>query len=92
MGICGMIPAEDNSVVEKGFSACWENAKETAKQILLPEKCVGCEYSSVCSVCAAVCMCESGKTDAVPEYMCTYSRKIYEDMMRIKEENSEEGK
>lgn len=86
MGMCGMIPAGENSVLEKGFSECWENVKKKAASVRLPQKCADCRYSPICSVCAAVCLCETGSYDCPPEYVCRYSQLTYENMMKTKGE------
>lgn len=87
MGMCGMIPAaEENNVLQHGFTACWENVKKEADGIRLPEKCAECKYSVVCNVCAAVCLCETGTYNTAPDYVCRYSRLVCENMMRPKGE------
>ena len=86
MGMCGMIPAEDNSVLKNGFLKCWEKVKNSSAQIRLPQKCIDCKYKTVCNVCAAVCICETGKYDAAPEYMCRYSQLIYDKLFGLEEE------
>ena len=71
---CGMMNAPVFSVPELGFTQAWEKTKAAAAQIRLPGRCKGCSYSNACHVCAAVCVTETGRFDACPEYVCTMSR------------------
>ena len=86
MGMCGMVPAGDNNILEKGFSACWETVKAGAKKVILPQKCTECKYSAICNVCAAICLCETGRYDTAPAYLCRYSSSTLDRIMELKAE------
>lgn len=75
MGACGMIPVENNSVVEKGFNDCWEKVKSETDTIRMPKKCSVCRYKHICNVCPAVCYTETGTFGTAPDYVCSYTEK-----------------
>lgn len=77
---CGMIDKKCLNVFENNFYECWQSVRKTAAEIRLPVECSSCEYKSSCSVCAAVCHCETGSFSKKPEYMCEYVRKSFEFM------------
>ncbi len=69
---CGMMNKGVN-VKKLGFEKAWEEIKALTTKIVLPVECKNCKYRDFCNVCAAVCVCESGKFDAVPKYVCRLS-------------------
>lgn len=79
---CGMFPNKGFSVRELGFSAAWEEVKSFTKKILMPKECTNCPKKPRCSVCAASCIAETGRSDICPEYVCrltkTYDRLLEE--------------
>lgn len=70
MSACGVMPYKAVSIKENGFDKCWELVKASTEKIRLPKECAVCGLRSVCNVCAAVCYCETGGFDRVPEYVC----------------------
>lgn len=68
---CGMMPGPVAYPLETGFDAAWEQIRRETRAIRLPGKCAACPKRGVCSVCAAVCVTETGKFDGVPEYVCS---------------------
>ena len=71
---CGMMPGPEVYPLEQGFAPAWEMLRAETKKIKCPSACVVCKYREVCSVCAAVCVTETGRFDGVPEYMCRMAR------------------
>ena len=67
---CGMMPGPETYPLEVGFDAAWDEIRRLTAALPNPSKCVGCKYRDLCSVCAAVCVTESGRFDGVPEYVC----------------------
>jgi radical SAM protein with 4Fe4S-binding SPASM domain len=67
---CGMMPGPETFPLETGFSAAWDELRRMTSQIRNPSKCTGCKYRDLCSVCAAVCIAETGSFEGVPEYVC----------------------
>lgn len=80
MSPCGMIPDEEFNVFEKDFSECWKATREKAGKIRMPAECTGCKYKSICGVCAAACLCETGEYGKKPEYICQFSKNVAEIM------------
>lgn len=73
---CGMMTQPVVYPLEVGFDAAWEQLRRQVSQIRTPAKCVSCDYKDICGVCAAVCLTETGRFDAVPEYMCQRAKEI----------------
>lgn len=73
---CGMLPGPEAYPLEVGFEKAWEEIRTKTKEIHTPSKCLSCKYKDVCSVCAAVCVTETGKFDGVPEYVCEMTENI----------------
>lgn len=67
---CGMMPRPVAYPLQTGFAAAWETIKAETAKIRLPGKCGSCPKRPVCSVCAAVCITETGEFDKVPDYLC----------------------
>ncbi len=87
MSFCGMIPAcEEADVLKTGFEKSWEKVMEMTKKIVLPAKCQTCKYEKMCTRCAASIYCETGKYDAVPEYICKMTECIAEKYKTLAKE------
>ncbi len=71
---CGMMPGPETFPLETGFDAAWEELRRQTRAIRMPPKCAGCSYRQVCSVCAAVCVAETGEFTGVPEYVCRMTK------------------
>lgn len=67
---CGMMPRPEAFPLKIGFDAAWNQILMKTKEIRMPAECAGCEKKSVCGVCAAMCIAETGHFDRVPTYMC----------------------
>lgn len=67
---CGMMPGPETYPLEVGFDAAWDELRRRTAQLANPAKCSGCKYRNFCSVCSAICVCETGRFDGVPEYVC----------------------
>ena len=83
---CGMMTGPEVNLLETGFDAAWEYIREAAKNIRTPGKCAGCGYRDICGACAAVYHTETGRFDAVPEYVCKRAEAIAAETARIYEE------
>lgn len=70
---CGMMTNPAAYPLEMGFDAAWQQIREKTRQIRMPSKCAACDKRSLCSVCAAMCLTETGAFDAVPEYVCRHT-------------------
>lgn len=67
---CGMMTEPVVYPLETGFDAAWDELRRQTARIRTPGKCVNCDYREICGACAAVCYTETGRFDAVPEYVC----------------------
>ena len=67
---CGMMPGPEVYPLQTGFRDAWQQLRQRTAEIRMPAKCVSCKSRDVCSVCAAVCVAETGSFDQVPEYVC----------------------
>ncbi len=67
---CGMMTTPVAKPLETGFQAAWDRIRQETAQIRTPAKCVTCPKKDLCSVCASVCLTETGRFDGVPEYVC----------------------
>ena len=67
---CGMMPRPVVYPLQTGFAAAWQTIREETSRIRLPSKCGSCPKRPVCSMCAAVCVTETGSFDGVPTYLC----------------------
>lgn len=73
---CGMMTTPMAKPLEIGFDAAWEQIRRETAKIRSPGKCMGCDYKDICGACAAVYYTETGKFDAVPEYVCRRAEEI----------------
>ena len=67
---CGMMTQPLVSVPELGFARAWEETKAATARIRLPGVCAGCRLKNACHACAAMCVTETGRFDARPDYVC----------------------
>jgi radical SAM protein with 4Fe4S-binding SPASM domain len=85
---CGMMTTPVVYPLEVGFDAAWDQLRGQAGQIRTPAECVGCDHKELCSVCAAVCLTETGSFDKVPEYVCQRTKEIVKQTRQIREERN----
>lgn len=83
---CGMMPGPETFPLEVGFDAAWDELRQRTAQIKNPAKCVACKYREVCSVCAAVCVAETGRFDGVPDYVCRMTEETVREFCQLDEE------
>ena len=67
---CGMMTRPVVYPLETGFAKAWETIRQETAKIRMPAKCGVCPKRSMCSVCAAVCLTETGDFGGVPTYLC----------------------
>ncbi len=79
---CGMMTAPVVYPLEVGFDAAWDELRKKTAAIRTPGKCTTCPKKEVCSVCAAVCVTETGAFDGVPEYVCRMTDEIIRETAR----------
>jgi radical SAM protein with 4Fe4S-binding SPASM domain len=87
---CGMLPHEGAKPLEVGFEAAWQAVRNWTKEIRLPKECQSCDHKELCAVCAAVTVTETGRFDAVPEYVCRQTKAVVQQMQRRAKERRNE--
>ena len=73
-------PSED--VFKTGFKKAWENITEKTKQIMGSSECSKCHLRKYCNTCPAYTLLEEGRYDAVPRYLCRYTKRSVEYMKK----------
>lgn len=82
-------------VFKMGFDKAWKKIVEQTSQIYMSEKCSQCTYRKVCSVCPSYSLLEAGAYDAVPEYLCKYTKytiEYFKKELEIMENEDEKNK
>ena len=85
---CGMMPEPIAYPLETGFEKAWKHILEETAKIRTPIQCVNCSKKSVCPMCAAVCVTETGAFDKVPDYVCQQT----DETIRLAQLFCEKGK
>ncbi len=84
---CGMMKKPQRKLTEVSFDEAWEYIKEESKGLTVPSKCSRCKKRSICNICPAVCVAETGSFVEVPEYMCEYT----DELMLLAEKHLKKG-
>ena len=71
---CVIMNAPSVSVFKMSFDKAWKKIVEQTSQIYMSEKCSQCTLRNVCHVCPTYSLLEAGAYDAVPEYLCQYTK------------------
>ena len=71
---CGMMPAPSAYPLEQGFDEAWAQIRRETEAVRTPVECTTCPRREMCSVCAAVCVTETGAPDRVPKYVCAMTQ------------------
>ena len=87
---CGMMTTPVAYPLEVGFDAAWEQIRAATDAIRTPAKCVGCDYKRLCGACAAVYYTETGRFDAVPEYVCDRAKAIVAETRKVYEKRKQQ--
>lgn len=74
---CVMLTKPEASVFEVGFEQAWNTIREETDKISLSEKCSKCKLRSLCRICAASALYESGAYDAEADYLCRYAEESF---------------
>lgn len=74
---CGMMDEPAEFPLRTDILTAFGRIREKTDAIRLPEECRSCEFSDICSVCAAMCKAETGEFNKKPEYVCRMTKTIY---------------
>lgn len=75
---CSIGNNEGYDLEKMSYKEAWEHIKEDTKQSHISKECSLCKYRSICPVCHAGAICETGKGDGTPQYLCDFSKKYYQ--------------
>lgn len=78
MRACVVLDNPSVPVFETGFEAAWKEVVHGTEEICTSSKCSQCTLRQVCNTCAASAIAEEGSSDAVPEYLCRYTKRTVE--------------
>ncbi len=84
---CGQMPEPSVKLENGNFAAAWETLREKTQELRLPRECSVCRMKHACQNCAAKSLCETGRTDRKPEYLCRMTRAYLAEMLGEKENN-----
>lgn len=87
---CGLMNHPEADVLKLGFDKAWNEIVKATSKIRLPKKCAICALRDLCRICPAMCLCETGKFDQVPEYICQMTETSYQEYQKYLE-NKELG-
>lgn len=71
---CVVLNEPDIPVLETGFQEAWNQTITETKKIRVSKECTKCKYRYVCNNCPASAIAECGSYDAVPDYICRYTK------------------
>lgn len=86
---CTMLSTIAAPMMEIGFANAWERIRSEVRALRMPAACTSCPKRPACSVCAAVCLTETGATDRTPEYMCRMMTASIEGLWNVYQERKE---
>lgn len=87
---CGMMPGPVVRPLETGFRQAWQELRRQTAEIRMPMECATCASKDVCSVCAAVCVAETGTFDGVPRYVCRMTEETVRQTWKTYQERNGE--
>lgn len=94
MNACVNMTKPQADVLEKGFSAAWDEVKRYGETIRVPVRCRVCSLRQFCLSCAAIGLHENGTFEQTPQIMCdateTYARMLAKRAPRMRLINMEE--
>ena len=81
---CVILTEPSADVFEVGFDSSWKYLREQIDKIYLNAACTSCNMRPLCRTCAACALLEEGSFDAIPEYMCEYTKESLRLLKQIK--------
>lgn len=82
---CGQMPEPAVKIENGDFLSAWQKLREKTAELRLPKECSDCRIRHACQICAAKCLCETGRTDRKPEYLCRMTRAYLAELLGEKE-------
>lgn len=84
---CVFIDQPAINVFNEGFLPSWNQLITQTKQLHLPPDCIKCDNYEICQVCGASVYLENNNYDDKPQYMCTYTKTILEELKNMENNN-----
>ena len=60
-------------VFQSGFVPAWKQIVDGMERLLLHEDCSVCPHRSICDICPAAALYETGSHGGKPDYLCRYA-------------------
>lgn len=79
---CVIASAPQADVFALGFSQAWAQIVAETAKIRTSSVCAQCQLRDVCNTCALYALYECGSYDAVPSYICQYTRQTLKELER----------
>ena len=73
---CVILTSPAVNVFEEGFAAGWQHVVQGMETLLLHEDCSVCPRRSLCDICPAAALYETGAHNGKPEYLCRYTKEL----------------
>lgn len=83
---CVLLSNPEVNLLEIDFDHAWDILVEKVGKIKFNSNCNKCEYKKACNTCVACAFLEGGTFEAIPEYMCSYTK---ETLSYLKQEIEE---
>lgn len=87
---CGMMNEPKVSLLDTDFMSAWTRIRSATAEIVTPAECAACRYRNSCHVCAAACVCETGRSDRKPEHICRAVERTVELAVKELQKNKSE--
>lgn len=86
---CVILRSPAVNVFEQGFVAGWQRIVSGMETLLINADCSVCPRRSLCDICPAAALYETGAYDGKPDYLCRYTAEL-ERLMRAELEAAAE--
>ena len=82
---CVMMNYPEYEFLPSGFTSSWNRMVSDMSHMHMSKECNMCKYKDICTTCAACAYWEGGSFEALPEYMCIYTKETYRLLLLEKE-------
>ncbi|MDD7176434.1 MAG: radical SAM protein [Lachnospiraceae bacterium] len=69
---CFAMQTDEISLETHRFLDAWQLLGERVASVRLSDSCIHCQWQKVCPSCAGRALCETGRADGTPEYLCSF--------------------
>ena len=73
---CVMLTSPGADVFQSGFVPAWKQIVDGMERLLLHEDCSVCPHRSLCDICPAAALYETGSHGGKPDYLCRYAAEL----------------